>query len=253
MKTIKPTNADSSRVRRKTIARKVTIESSVPSAVPSASTVHVATLRFPPQPIPPPTPQAYASPVQPTLLPQPAPVASPSAPSSYTPPVAWNTSTMATPPPMDCLTPVAPPVQHAPSHHASPPPTHPNTTPTAPPLVASPPIAAVNAPYGGVSFAPISTPAMEAISAENPTTYTKRKKPTRPVASAIPPPIHCRACKLTDIPLLMGGRICRRCLEGGRLSEAIPELYAPSTQPEQSSSSSSATPALEFAYYQYRP
>ncbi|KAG7090812.1 hypothetical protein E1B28_009896 [Marasmius oreades] len=38
-----------------------------------------------------------------------------------------------------------------------------------------------------------------------------------------PPVIRCLSCGQTDVPLLMGGRFCRPCVEGGRANAEIPQ------------------------------
>jgi len=47
-------------------------------------------------------------------------------------------------------------------------------------------------------------------------------KPQPPVAMPSRPRIACFACDQTDVPLLMGGRYCRQCIDAGRAPSEIP-------------------------------
>ncbi|KAJ3732495.1 hypothetical protein DFJ43DRAFT_1074186 [Lentinula guzmanii] len=45
--------------------------------------------------------------------------------------------------------------------------------------------------------------------------------------------IRCRSCQATDVPLMLGGRFCRPCVEAGRATADIPQLpgYGPRAPP----------------------
>ncbi|KAI0094309.1 hypothetical protein BDY19DRAFT_912188 [Irpex rosettiformis] len=278
MKPIKPTNADSTRTRRKSSTRRAATEKSAAAAASNAGgitstlpfsnsaqpTVSVRTHPVPvvhvtvPTPAPPTAAPSYAHSVFPVLPPQPIvwnpPAVHSTRPTEYYPP---GPSQYHGPP--QYAAPLA--VQYTPprqQQYSPPPPvTSPiYSSPISPPIPAPPTQIHVgssssqrlsdsslngpqNADYNnnGVSFAPISTPAIEARSVESSIQRAAaRPKPKRTTTNGIPPPIRCRACKETDIPLLMGGRICRKCLDGGRLGEAIPELANGSVQSSSSSS-----------------
>ncbi|KAL6298698.1 hypothetical protein BKA93DRAFT_40211 [Sparassis latifolia] len=53
---------------------------------------------------------------------------------------------------------------------------------------------------------------------------SKRRQPSKPKAIAQPPPIACRSCGQTDVPLMMGGRYCRTCIEAGKAVHDIPQV-----------------------------
>ncbi|KAJ3853872.1 hypothetical protein EV368DRAFT_38041 [Lentinula lateritia] len=48
----------------------------------------------------------------------------------------------------------------------------------------------------------------------------KRKSQSQPAATEI----KCRSCQATDVPLMLGGRFCRPCIEAGRGIADIPQL-----------------------------
>ncbi|KIL00978.1 hypothetical protein PAXRUDRAFT_820982 [Paxillus rubicundulus Ve08.2h10] len=52
---------------------------------------------------------------------------------------------------------------------------------------------------------------------------TKRKRQAQPKSQVAPPKIACFACGQTEVPLIMGGRYCRPCVEAGRGRE-VPQL-----------------------------
>ncbi|CCM04452.1 uncharacterized protein FIBRA_06632 [Fibroporia radiculosa] len=52
---------------------------------------------------------------------------------------------------------------------------------------------------------------------------SKRKQQVSPKVMT-PLPIACRACGQTDVPLMMGGRYCRICIEAGRAVDDIPQV-----------------------------
>jgi len=47
----------------------------------------------------------------------------------------------------------------------------------------------------------------------------KRKRQTQPKGQLHPPKIACFACGQANVPLIMGGRYCRPCVQGGRTGE----------------------------------
>ncbi|KAF8560000.1 hypothetical protein OG21DRAFT_1502356 [Imleria badia] len=47
----------------------------------------------------------------------------------------------------------------------------------------------------------------------------KRKRQTQPKSQVPTPKIACFACGQANVPLIMGGRYCRPCVEGGRIGE----------------------------------
>ncbi|KAI0328520.1 hypothetical protein GY45DRAFT_998593 [Cubamyces sp. BRFM 1775] len=51
------------------------------------------------------------------------------------------------------------------------------------------------------------------------------KRRSQPKAKAsLPPPIACHSCGQTDVPLMMGGRYCRECINAGKAVADIPQL-----------------------------
>ncbi|KAH0837994.1 hypothetical protein J3R83DRAFT_6231 [Lanmaoa asiatica] len=48
---------------------------------------------------------------------------------------------------------------------------------------------------------------------------TKRKRQAQPKSQVPPPKIACFVCGQANVPLIMGGRYCRPCVEGGRIGE----------------------------------
>jgi len=52
----------------------------------------------------------------------------------------------------------------------------------------------------------------------------KRKQPQKAKAAVPSAPIACRSCGQTDVPLMMGGRYCRACIDAGKATEEIPRL-----------------------------
>jgi len=50
----------------------------------------------------------------------------------------------------------------------------------------------------------------------------KRRKSASSRASTVPPPISCHHCGQTDVPLMMGGRFCRQCIDKGHAVSDIP-------------------------------
>ncbi|KIJ66326.1 hypothetical protein HYDPIDRAFT_166593 [Hydnomerulius pinastri MD-312] len=51
----------------------------------------------------------------------------------------------------------------------------------------------------------------------------KRRRQTQPKTQIMPPKIACFTCGQTDVPLIMGGRYCRPCVEAGRGRE-VPQV-----------------------------
>ncbi|KAI9570229.1 hypothetical protein HD554DRAFT_394551 [Boletus coccyginus] len=60
-----------------------------------------------------------------------------------------------------------------------------------------------------------SAPRKSAQDQSSPT--TKRKRQTLPKTQVPPPKIACFACGQANVPLIMGGRYCRPCVDGGRI------------------------------------
>ncbi|KAI0782348.1 hypothetical protein BC629DRAFT_1518962 [Irpex lacteus] len=265
MKSIKPANADSTKTRRRASTRKSTTEKPVPMNIPSTGGV-VSTLNFS-QPAPsqpdaqmyvPPASSSTPAPIHtppvgapsfnqsvfPVLPHQPV-VWSPPPPSSY--PVEQFTPAPAPPPPVQYSPPIQPYTPHLSGGAAYSPPPPPVESSAAGPSAprtqsSSPGGTSKAADYSGVSFAPISTPAIEAKVVAIHEKKAARPKPKKLPPVPMPPPIRCRACQETGLPLLMGGRICRQCLETGRLSEAIPDIASGTTQTGRKSPSEPASP-----------
>ncbi|KAH9858040.1 hypothetical protein C2E23DRAFT_802429 [Lenzites betulinus] len=59
--------------------------------------------------------------------------------------------------------------------------------------------------------------------AEKPPPPVKRRSQQKAKAPA-PPPIACHSCGQTDVPLMMGGRFCRECINAGRATAEIPQV-----------------------------
>ncbi|EIW87061.1 hypothetical protein CONPUDRAFT_149100 [Coniophora puteana RWD-64-598 SS2] len=78
-------------------------------------------------------------------------------------------------------------------------------------------------------------------------TPAKRKRASQPKPSVPAITIACFACGQTDVPLIMGGRYCRPCVEGGKGIADIPQVGGarftyrlPAPVPAQQPSSSAA-------------
>ncbi|KAM5530513.1 hypothetical protein V8D89_015829 [Ganoderma adspersum] len=54
-------------------------------------------------------------------------------------------------------------------------------------------------------------------------TPTKRRQSIKAKPSAPPTPIACHACGQTDVPLMMGGRYCRACIDAGKAVADVPQ------------------------------
>ncbi|TBU34763.1 hypothetical protein BD311DRAFT_746760 [Dichomitus squalens] len=61
--------------------------------------------------------------------------------------------------------------------------------------------------------------------AEKPTP-AKRRQSLKAKTSAPPTPIACHACGQTDVPLMMGGRYCRTCIDAGKTVADVPQAQA---------------------------
>ncbi|KAG1757141.1 hypothetical protein EDB19DRAFT_2033331 [Suillus lakei] len=61
-------------------------------------------------------------------------------------------------------------------------------------------------------------------SAEPPPPPPKKKRQTQPKTTPSLPKIACFACGQTDVPLIMGGRYCRPCVEAGCAIDDIPQV-----------------------------
>lgn len=72
-----------------------------------------------------------------------------------------------------------------------------------------------------VSIAPALTPA--------PSKPPVKRKQSIQLTPTTPSRIACRACGQTDVPLLMGGRYCRTCIQSGRAVDEIPQVPARQT------------------------
>jgi len=55
----------------------------------------------------------------------------------------------------------------------------------------------------------------------------KRKRQSQSKTQVPPPKIACFACGQANVPLIMGGRYCRPCVEGGRVGETSQTLSNP--------------------------
>ncbi|KAF9269929.1 hypothetical protein L218DRAFT_1071438 [Marasmius fiardii PR-910] len=130
--------------------------------------------------------------------------------TATTPTPAPTTVTSPAPPPLEPVTPLDPSLELA-----APPALTPSTTST--PVPTSTPI----------TFSP--TPSSElnpTFYAPSPVTFANNKKPRQPKKQKMkspPPVIRCLSCGQTDVPLLLGGRFCRPCVEGGRANADIPQ------------------------------
>ncbi|KAF9454084.1 hypothetical protein P691DRAFT_798360 [Macrolepiota fuliginosa MF-IS2] len=71
---------------------------------------------------------------------------------------------------------------------------------------------------------------------EKPAKEPKRRR-YQATTKPAPVPIRCLVCFKTDVPLMMGGRYCRGCVDAGKANDAIPQL-----PPRGSQSSYSFTP-----------
>ncbi|KAL0063385.1 hypothetical protein AAF712_009694 [Marasmius tenuissimus] len=142
-------------------------------------------------------------------------------------------------------------------------PAAPNTTPT--PVITPTTIASTSGSALTFSIAP-NSPLNPTMFAPSPTTFihqnTKKPRQSRQPKQAKksklkspPPVIRCLSCGQTDVPLLLGGRFCRPCVEGGRANPDIPQaplmrsavqtqttqmmpVYVPKVQPKPSPLSS---------------
>ncbi|KAH9898248.1 hypothetical protein C8Q73DRAFT_684108 [Cubamyces lactineus] len=62
---------------------------------------------------------------------------------------------------------------------------------------------------------------------EIPTPVRRRSQPK--AKAPLPPPIACHSCGQTDVPLMMGGRFCRECINAGKAVADIPQLQSSRT------------------------
>ncbi|KAK1220021.1 hypothetical protein PQX77_017228 [Marasmius sp. AFHP31] len=187
------------------------------------------------------------------------------------PPIVIPPSAHAEPPPAVQATstpavasPAPPSIPSTPSAIHSSTPAAPNTTPT--PVITPTAIASASGSALTFSIAP-NSPLNPTMFAPSPTTFINQnmKKPRQPRQAkkakpkSPPPVIRCLSCGQTDVPLLLGGRFCRPCVEGGRANPDIPQaplmrsatqtqtqtmpVYVPKVQPKPSPLLSTASSA----------
>ncbi|KAK0500563.1 hypothetical protein EDD18DRAFT_1434106 [Armillaria luteobubalina] len=102
---------------------------------------------------------------------------------------------------------------------------HPN-----PLLSASSTAPSVPAPSSASTPAPVSVPAPAPTSLPAPALQPKppkRPRVTTPRPVAQLPQIRCMSCGQTDVPLILGGRFCRPCVDGGKANLEIPSVRYP--------------------------
>jgi len=58
-------------------------------------------------------------------------------------------------------------------------------------------------------------------------TVLKRRKISQPQNGSVPTQIQCNSCKQTDVPLILGGRYCRPCVEAGQTLPYTFSSYIP--------------------------
>ncbi|KAL0951517.1 hypothetical protein HGRIS_008202 [Hohenbuehelia grisea] len=197
-------------------------------------------------------PQASYSPAAPAPAPPPSSsnphsvmsimsLTSPTVPTtilSLAPPTRTQAPSAPTPTPPTYTAPVyTPPVYTPPTY--TPPPTHPPpqqqtyTHPTAGVLSLAPNTILSLAPPGHVAHPP---PSHRPSPAAPPP--AKKKRTTQPKAPVMRV-LSCHSCGQTDVPLVLGGRFCRPCVDNGKADLEIPQLKFPAH-----SSSSSTQPYL---------
>ncbi|KAL7285424.1 hypothetical protein ACG7TL_000521 [Trametes sanguinea] len=75
------------------------------------------------------------------------------------------------------------------------------------------------------------------------------KRRSQPKTKAVaPPPIACHACGKTDVPLMMGGRYCRECINAGKPVADIPQVQPNRAMPMPSPSIQGSGHANSAAY-----
>ncbi|SJL06254.1 uncharacterized protein ARMOST_09590 [Armillaria ostoyae] len=102
---------------------------------------------------------------------------------------------------------------------------HPNpllSAPSTAPPVLAPSSASTPAP------APVPAPALTSLPVPTPQPkLPKRPRVTTPRPVAQLPQIRCMSCGQTDVPLILGGRFCRPCVDGGKANLEIPSVRYP--------------------------
>ncbi|KAI9512559.1 hypothetical protein F5148DRAFT_1162518 [Russula earlei] len=83
-------------------------------------------------------------------------------------------------------------------------------------------------------------------SSQNGASTPKRKRSSQPKASPVSRKIACVSCGQTDVPLMMGGRFCRPCVEAGKTGNEMPaslqdEAVSETSAPQPPSETSAAT------------
>ncbi|KAI0785005.1 hypothetical protein C8Q75DRAFT_777083 [Abortiporus biennis] len=183
-KSIKPTQADSTRSRRRsTTSRKAAHNQPTTSAKPPTP---VAAEQLPP----PSTPVSMPPPSTPVSIP----------PSTTPASLPLSTAQVSLPP---LATPVSLPQ-----------PTEVN--PSVPAPISMPPPSLPPPPPPSMKMVPV-------IPIPRPPSPKRRKSSHRPKPST-PVPICCHSCGQTDVPLMMGGRYCRQCIDAGRAKNDIPQI-----------------------------
>ncbi|RPD55880.1 hypothetical protein L227DRAFT_579360 [Lentinus tigrinus ALCF2SS1-6] len=74
----------------------------------------------------------------------------------------------------------------------------------------------------------------------------KRRQSLKGKAPA-PPPIACRACGQMDVPLMMGGRYCRICIDAGKAIADVPQL-TPRSGSSSNFSASMLSPSVPVSH-----
>ncbi|OCH86044.1 hypothetical protein OBBRIDRAFT_783868 [Obba rivulosa] len=67
----------------------------------------------------------------------------------------------------------------------------------------------------------VTTTDAAAASGETP---QKRRQTAKSKSATHPPRIACHLCDRTDVPLMMGGRYCRECIDSGKAVAAVPQV-----------------------------
>ncbi|KAK0466459.1 uncharacterized protein EV420DRAFT_831383, partial [Desarmillaria tabescens] len=105
---------------------------------------------------------------------------------------------------------------------------HPNPLLSA--LSTAPSVTAPSSASVPVPVVPTTLPASAPAPAPQPKP-PKRPRVTTPRPVAQLPQIRCMSCGQTDVPLILGGRFCRPCVDGGKANLEIPSARYPAPSP----------------------
>ncbi|KAG6832559.1 hypothetical protein H0H92_000188 [Tricholoma furcatifolium] len=72
---------------------------------------------------------------------------------------------------------------------------------------------------------------------------SKRRRVSQQIVRTPILPIQCVSCKNTDVPLILGGRFCRPCVEAGRATQSVQP--SPSILPDATTLSTHTTPPVQ--------